>query len=69
MTCKYPVCQITRPLNSTYELRLGWHIPCLNAKHAADRKVATSWTHKPAATRQRQREYSKRYYRENKEKA
>jgi hypothetical protein len=40
-----------------------------NERISTTDKVATSWTHKPAATRQRQREYSAKYYRENKEKA
>ncbi len=35
MTCKYHACQTARPLNAL-EQPVGWHIPCLNAKHKAE---------------------------------
>jgi hypothetical protein len=39
MTCRYSLCVLpSRPLNATYETRLGYHVACLNAKHAAESK-------------------------------
>ena len=58
MTCKYVNCQTARPLNSL-EQPLGWHIPCLNAKHAKESKEGWRMT-TPKKAEQEKRYYAKR---------
>ena len=59
MTCKYANCQTARPLNSL-EQPLGWHIPCLNEKHAKESKEGWRMTGKTAErSKPNKRQYSK----------
>ena len=56
--CKFHACHLTRPLNAL-EAGMGWHIPCLNAKHAQESREGWKLT-TPKMKEQAARQYAKR---------
>lgn len=58
MNCKYSECKTHRPLNA-YEIEMGWHVPCLNAKHKTDRSQRIDVGKTAGRSKPNKRQYSK----------
>ena len=57
--CKYSLCATPRPLNAL-EQPMGWHIPCLNIKHADE--SSKGWQRTPTEMQEKKRARDRRYY-------